>query len=391
MRICHIITRLIIGGAQENTLLSCEGLHARGHEVVLMVGPETGPEGSLIDEARRHGYQVRVIDNLRRAVSPVRDYRALRELREALRDVRPEIVHTHSSKAGVLGRIAARDTGVPVIIHTIHGSSFNRTQSPPVRWLYASLERYCAEFTDRIVSVADAMSAQAIAAGVAPPEKFTTVYSGTRTEWFDPSRYDRAAVRASWGVSPQDVVAGTVARLFRNKGYEQLIPAMRRAVDACPSLRFVWVGDGAQRAEYEAELSRLGLRDRVHLTGLVPPGQVATMLAGMDLLVHASQWEGLPRAAVQALLMQVPVVSFDIDGAPEVVRPGETGELVPLNDTVGLAAAMIRLAQDAAMRQRYGAAGRLLCLERFDATRMVEQLELIYREVLREKGLPAGA
>lgn len=387
MNICHIITRLIIGGAQENTLLTCQGLHERGHRVTLITGPEAGPEGSLLAEARSGGYQVEVIASLRRAVRPFTDLRARRDLCRILTAIRPTIVHTHSSKAGVLGRLAARDANVPAIVHTIHGLSFNRTQPAPVRMLYRGLERYCARFTDRLVSVANAMSAQAVAAAVAGPEKFTTVYSGMRTELFSPELYDRQAIRQSWGVGQEDVVIGTIARLFRNKGYEQLIPAMAAAARENPRLRFVWVGGGAQRDEYVRELEARGLLGRVVLTGLVAPERVPQMLAGMDLLVHASQWEGLPRAAVQALLMRVPVISFDIDGAPEVVIPGRTGMLAPLNDVSGLAKAILELADRPDRRARFGQAGRELCLRRFDWRVMVEQLERLYLDLARPHGL----
>jgi len=152
------------------------------------------------------------------------------------------------------------------------------------------------------------------------------------------------------------------------------------------ALRFVWVGDGAQRSEYVTQLERLGIRSRVHLTGLVAPQEVARMLAGMDALVHASQWEGLPRAAVQALLMSKPVISFDIDGAPEVVLPGQTGLLVPLNDTFGLGRAIVELAQDADLRGRMGRAGRELCLRRFDHNRMIEDIEALYKKLADRRG-----
>ncbi len=378
MTICHVITRMIIGGAQENTHLSCAGLHERGHRVVLVTGPEAGPEGSLLDTARAAGYEVCILPSLTRAVRPVGDCRAWRDLTALFRQLQPQVVHTHSSKAGIVGRLAARSARVPVIVHTIHGMSFNRTQRWPVRTLYRLLETYCARFTDHLVTVADGLGEQAVAAGLAPPDKVSTIYSGMRTDWFDPGRGDRAAIRRSWGVGETDVVVGTIARLFRNKGYEQLIPAMAQAVREDPRLRFVWVGDGAQRAEYEAQLERLGIRSRVHLTGLIPPAAVPEVLAGIDLLVHASQWEGLPRAAVQSLLMQRPVVSFDIDGAPEVVIHERTGLLVRLNDIGGLAAAMLRLVGDAGERERMGRAGRELCLARFDVQRMVAALEALY-------------
>ena len=381
MNISHVITRLIIGGAQENTLLTCRGLHERGHRVTLLVGPDTGPEGSLIERARADGYEIRIIPSLHRAIQPWADFRARRELRAAFRELRPDVVHTHSSKAGILGRQAAADADVPVVIHSIHGMSFNRTQRRPVQTLYRWLERRAARQTDHFITVADALSTQAVEASIADASKFTTIYSGMQTEWYDPGRYDRAAVRRQWGFDEDHVVVASVARLFRNKGYEQLIPAMAEAVRQSPNLRFVWIGDGADRSTYERQLDTLGIRSHVHLAGLVEPRRVAELLAGADLLVHASQWEGLPRAAVQSLLMKVPVISFDIDGAPEVVVPDETGCLVPLNDLPALTAAIVELAKDESLRTRLGKRGRERCLQQFDHNVMVDHIESLYQRL----------
>lgn len=383
MNICHIITRLIVGGAQENTILTCRGLHERGHRVTLITGPEAGPEGQLLAEARATGYRVVVLQSMRRAVNPLADYGAYDELAEMLFEMKPDIVHTHSSKAGIIGRFAARRARVPCIIHTIHGMSFNRTQGWMEQAAYRFLERRAAGVSHRLITVADAMIDQAVDASIAPREKFRTVYSGMETDWFSPELYDRDAIRQSWGFEPQHVVVGAIARLFRNKGYEKLIPAMADASARCPELRFVWVGDGAHRTEYEEELSFRGLRDKTHLTGLVAPAEVARMAAGMDILVHASQWEGLPRAAVQALLMKVPVISFNIDGAPEVVIPDQTGILVELNDLPRLSDAMVELANDPQRRRSFGESGRQTCIQQFDWRYMVQQLEAIYREHVR--------
>lgn len=378
MRICHVITRLIIGGAQENTILTCEGLRSRGHDVLLLAGPETGPEGSLWERARAGGYEARVVDSLRRAVRPARDFRALGDLRRAFRDWRPDVVHTHSSKAGILGRLAAEQANAPTIVHTIHGMSFNRTQPATTRALYHRLERWCGGKTHGIIGVADAMIAQAREAGIVRDAATATIYSGMEVEQFDPDAIDRDATRRAWGAGPGDFVIGTVARLFANKGYEQLLASMRDIVAAVPNARFVWIGDGASRAEYLAAVEQLGLSDRLHLTGLVPPSDVPQLVAGMDVLVHLSQWEGLPRAVVQALLMRVPAVTWNTDGAPEVVRTDETGVVVSLNDTRQLVAAIARLAGDPALRQRMGAQGRAAVLERFDYRVMVERIEAFY-------------
>jgi len=381
MKICHVITRLIVGGAQENTILSREGLAKAGHEVTLIAGPETGPEGSLWEQAGRTGGSLIRLDSLRRNPRPLLDWRCVRELTHIFRDGRFDVVHTHSSKAGVLGREAAHRAGVPVIVHTIHGMSFNRTQHWPVRWLYRAMERRSAKQTHAFVSVADAMTDQAVAAGLGPRDKFTTIYSGMRTEQYVPDEATRRAARQRWGFDEHAVVAGTIARLFRHKGYEELIAAMPLAVARVPGLGFVWVGDGTDRQRYVAELAKIGLRDRVHLTGLVRPEEIPQLVAGFDLVVHASRWEGLPRALVQGLLMGVPGVTFDNDGAPEVILDGVTGRLVPFGDIHALSSAIMELANSADLRHRLGHAGRRHCLERFSAERMVADLVRLYERL----------
>lgn len=378
MHICHVITRLIIGGAQENTILTCEGLHAKGHQVTLISGPTAGAEGSLVERARQGGYNFFELPELIRNINPWMDARARRELAAEFRDRRPDIVHTHSSKAGILGRFAAFDARVPRIVHTIHGMSFNRTQPWFVRRGYEWLERRAARRTHALVAVADAMIEQTVAAGVCRRDKMRTIYSGMEIERFTPKRFERAAVRARWKVGPDEIVIGSVARLFRRKGYEKLIPIMAAAAARDPRLRFVWIGDGAQRAEYEAELRKHGLDQRTHLVGLVAPEAVAEHLAGMDVLAHASEWEGLPRVVVQAALMQVPAVAFAIDGTPEVVIDGQTGFVVALDDHDAFVDRLLALAADGALRRRLGDAGRDYCRDRFDWHRMVDELERLY-------------
>jgi glycosyltransferase involved in cell wall biosynthesis len=380
MRICHIITRLIVGGAQENTILTCRGLVDKGHDVTLIAGPETGPEGSLWEMARACGCELIELDAMRRTISPGLDWRAMTEMQKLFERISPDIVHTHSSKAGILGRRAAYRAKIPCIIHTIHGMSFNRTQAWSSRTIYRLLEQYAATHTTHFVTVADAMIDQAVEAGIASREKFTTIRSGLETERFAPDRDVRAKWRSRWGVKDDDIVIGTIARLFENKGYEEILRAMPSAVTKCDRLRFVWVGDGAHRSRYERKLNELGLLHRVVFTGLLPPEEVGPIINGFDLLLHASKWEGLPRAMVQALLVEKPVVSFDNDGAPEVVDE-QTGVLVPLGDVDGLVSGIVRLAADAALREKLGKTGRQRCLEAFDWHTMVDQLETLYEKL----------
>ncbi|NOX57523.1 MAG: glycosyltransferase family 4 protein [Planctomycetes bacterium] len=382
MKIAHVITRLIIGGAQENTILTCAGLMERGHEVTLIAGPETGPEGSLWPRAEASCNHLIKLDSMKRSVKPLTDWKCARDLRRIFERESFDIVHTHSSKAGIIARYAAHRARVAKVVHTIHGMSFNRTQSAITQRLYAALERRAACWTDAFVCVADAMTEQAVNARIAPRSRFTTIRSGMETAKFQKNEADRKRVRESWGVPDDAILVGTVARLFRNKGYEHLLEAMPAIVKACENARFVWVGDGANRSEYESILARLGLRDRVTFTGLVAPDDVPHLLNGMDVLVHASQWEGLPRVLVQAALVELPCVSFDNDGAPEAIRDGETGYLVRLGDSRLLAERVGELCRDAELRRSMGTAARAHCVERFDAEKMVTHICRLYEELL---------
>ncbi len=387
MRICHVITRLIIGGAQENTVLTCRGLVERNHDVLLAAGAETGPEGSLWPQAHASGAELVQLEHMQRAVELSEDRKAVGELVELFRDWAPDVVHTHSSKAGIIGRKAAARAGVPIVVHTIHGMSFNRTQPAPVRWLYRALEKVAARRTHRIVCVADAMTNQALAARLAPKDRFVTIRSGMDTDQFRPDPHMRAQVRTGWGVGESGLVIGTVARLFDNKGYDEIIQAMPAIVRAAPRAKFIWIGHGPHRERYAKRLDKLGLRDRVTFVGLVPPDEVARLINSFDILLHASRWEGLPRAVVQALLTEVPVVSFDNDGASEVVINDETGVCVPYGDVARLAEGVALLASDPKRRAELGRNGRERCLSDFDWRTMVDRLDALYAKLAVERGL----
>src|SRR2546421_4083952 len=223
MRIVHIITRLIVGGAQENTLISCEGQNRGGHEVTLITGPAIGPEGSLMERAAAGGYRVEVVDQMRRAILPGKDYSTYRWLVKRLREIAPDVVHTHSSKAGIIGRYAAKKAGVPAVIHTVHGLAFTASTSAVVNEFYKFLERKAAPLTTRIVTVADAMKEQSLAAKIGRPEQYVTVYSGMETQPFLDPAEAREEVRRNLGLAPEHVAVGTIARLFHMKGHDDLL------------------------------------------------------------------------------------------------------------------------------------------------------------------------
>ncbi|MFW6162015.1 MAG: glycosyltransferase family 4 protein [Planctomycetota bacterium] len=383
IRVAHVITRMILGGAQENTLLTCRGLHEHpDYEVQLITGPAIGPEGELLSEAERLGIPVTLVPPLRRAIHPWRDLQAALALRRLLRDDKPDVVHTHSTKAGILGRWAARKAGVRVVVHTIHGLAFH----PYERWwrnrLYVVAERRAARWTDQFISVADAMTRQAQAAGVGRDRPFETVYSGMEVERFLDANQHRDAMRRELGFGPEHVVVGKVARLFALKGYGYVLEAAARLLAAHPEVRFLFVGDGILRPRLEAQAERLGIRDRIVFAGLVPASAVPRYIAAMDALVHASLREGLARVLPQALLAGKPVVSFAVDGAPEVVIPGETGYLVPPKSVDGLVEALADIIEHPDQAAALAARGRALCRDRFPWRKMVAALDRIYRRLL---------
>jgi glycosyltransferase involved in cell wall biosynthesis len=378
----HVITRLIVGGAQENTLLTVDDLHHVYHDdVTLITGPAEGPEGDLFEQAARRGLKVLVFPELVRAVRPAVDFRAYRRLRAAFRRLRPEVVHTHSSKAGILGRGAAWRENVPAIVHTIHGMPFGPFETPLKNRLYIALERWAARRAHAIVSVCDAMTSQALKAGVGRPEQFHTVYSGMDADAFLNPRRSREDVRAELGLNGDEVAFATVARLFELKGHDDIVQVARAVLEANPKVRFVWIGDGILRDRLIADLDRLGIRDSFILTGLVAPERIPELLSAVDAVIHPSLREGLARVLPQALLVGRPVISYDVDGAREVVLP-ETGVLLAPRDLEGLRQAILRLASDPSARAAMGQEGRRRFASQFRHETMTRELRSLYERLL---------
>lgn len=382
MFVAHIITRLIIGGAQENTLLTVEDqVRDYGDRVALITGPGLGPEGSLEERAHCSGAEMHVLPQFRRNIHPLRDWSSYRDLVTLLRNLKPDLVHTHASKAGILGRWAAAKVGIPAV-HTIHGASFHYGQSPAASWLYRQLERNAARSTARFISVAEAMTDQYVAAGIALRDRFVTISSGFDVEPFLTPLRDPVVVRNELGLRPEHVVIGKIARLFHLKGHEFLIAAAGAVAAQVPNVRFLLVGDGLLRSEFEQKISAAGLKDHFVFTGLVPPSRIPELIHAMDIVVHTSLWEGLARVLPQGLIAGKPVISYDVDGAREVVLPGETGFLLPPQSIEPLAQAMIELASDAELRARYGTAGRARFADQFRHQTMTRRIREVYAAVL---------
>jgi glycosyltransferase involved in cell wall biosynthesis len=337
-----------------------------------------------MERAASYGYRVEVVDAMRRAILPVKDYRTYRWLAGRFREIGPDIVHTHSSKAGIIGRWAAKKAGVSAVIHTIHGLAFTASTSRLVNGVYRMLERQTAPLTSRIVCVADAMRDQSLAAGVGRAEQYVTVYSGMETTPFVNPPVPREEVRRRLGLRDEHVVVGTIARLFHLKGHDDLLDIAPGLCRQFPQLRFLWVGDGILRQRFEERMTAMALRDRFILTGMVPPADVPQYTGAMDVLAHPSRREGLARALPQGALAGMPTITYDIDGAKEGTIDGVSGFVLPPFDKVRLSQAIEILLREPQRRRQMGAAGREFALRRFDAKVMVAALERVYAEALAE-------
>jgi len=369
-KVIHVITRLIAGGAQENTILSCQGLKDR-YDVLLVTGPPEGHEGSLIEDAAQRGIRTVVIPELVRPISPALDGAAFRRLLTLFDEEKPDIVHTHSSKAGIVGRAAAWFAGVPVIVHTNHGLPYYDFQTLRERTMFWSAEKIATSVTHKVVCVGEEMKRKSIAGRLGKPELFEVIHSGIEIERFVRAR----SVRAKLGIAESARVVGVVSRMAAHKGHRFLVEAAPKDV------HILFVGDGEQRATLEKQVADAGVQ--ATFVGHVPPEEVPNLIASMDVVVHPSLWEGLPRAAVQALLVGRPVVAFDCDGAREVVIDGVTGRLVPPKSLAGLRDAVEEILSKPDRGRSMGAAGRQRCIEEFEWRKCADKLDVVYREVLR--------
>lgn len=387
LKICHVITRMIVGGAQENTLLTIKGHLAAGHEVVLATGPSPGREGKLLENTGMPEFPIVEFPDMVRNISPWHDMRAYFALKKYFRQEKFDVVHTHSSKAGVIGRLAARAAGVPVVVHTVHGQAFHPYQSKLKNALYIFLERFSARRCDKIYAVAQAMIDQCVAAKVAPPEKYMVVYSGMDTANFAAVRREKE-LREKLGIPEDAFTVSTVARLFQQKGYEFVIPAAKKVIAAAPQVHFLLVGDGPMYNELKANLKAEKIDGNFHFAGLVPPCEVSRYIAQSELLWHLSLHEGLPRAVVQALATGIPAIGFALDGTPEVVLDGKTGYTTAPCDIDAVVKRTLELLRNDALRRQMGSAGQAMVLEQFDWQRMADILEKEYLELAAAK---AGA
>jgi glycosyltransferase involved in cell wall biosynthesis len=378
---------LILGGAQENTLINCDLLERRGHDVTLITGPAIGPEGDLYAEAKKHDYKLITIDPLIRQIHPANDFLSYIKIKKLLKELKPDIVHTHSAKAGIVGRLAAHSIKPrPLIIHGIHGLAFHPYQNDLINKFYIAVEKFTAKRTDHFICVADAMTNQALAAGIGEPEQFTTAYSAIEEDDFltPPSEEEKLNFRGKYNIAADAVVLVTIARLFMLKGHDYIIESAKTISKKFPNAVWLFVGDGNLTDTYKKQIAGLGLEEKFKFTGLITPKQIPLAIHSSDILVHCSLREGLARTLPQAMLCSKPVVSFDVDGAKEVVNPS-TGRLIEPKNIAQLTEACEELIADSNLRDTLGAAGLESVKQKFSPETMVEAIEAVYEKLMENR------
>jgi glycosyltransferase involved in cell wall biosynthesis len=389
LKIVHIITRLILGGAQENTLITCKALAERGHDVTLITGPAIGPEGELFNQTRGQKYKVITVKNMIRAINPAKDLLSYVEIKKLLKELTPDVVHTHSAKAGILGRFAAQSLkgkwaeNLPAVVHTIHGLAFHPYQGEMLNKFYIAVEKAAAKRTDFLISVADAMTEQALAAGIGKKGQFRTAYSAIDEDDFlkEIPQQEEAEFRRKYGIAEDAVVLVCIARLFMLKGHDYIIESAKELANKYPKAVWLFVGDGNLSDTYKAQVRSLGLEEKVKFTGLLPPSRIPLAIKSSDILVHCSLREGLARTLPQAMLCGRCAISFDVDGAREVVNQ-KTGRLLEPKNVEQLTNACAELIEDKDLRDRLGAAGRESVKEKFAPDTMVDVIEEVYKKLV---------
>ncbi len=375
----RVIARLNVGGPAIHVIRLTERLGPPRFESALVCG-QIGPhEGDMSYLARAHGVRPIVIPALGREIAPLRDLSTLWRLWRLMRAYRPHVVHTHTAKAGFVGRVAARLAGVPVVVHTFHGHVFHGYFGPVKTRLFIFLERFCARLSDRVLTVSDRLKEELTGYGIAPADRITVIPLGLDLAPFATTPRRAGALRRELGLSDATPLVGIVGRLVPIKNHRLFLEA---ATQVNAAAHFVIVGDGECRADLEARAQALGLAERVHFLGWRDADRLPAIYSDLDTLVISSDNEGTPVSIIEAMAAGAPVVSTAVGGVSDLIDDGRTGVLVPPGDAPALADAMNRLLHEPARAQALAETARPPALARFGIDRLAEDLAGLYLELL---------
>jgi glycosyltransferase involved in cell wall biosynthesis len=389
VKVLRVIARLNMGGPALHVAYLSAGLRARGYETTLVAGSLARGEGSMSHVADELGVPIVALPDLHREISPLRDLRAAFRLASLIRRVRPEILHTHTAKAGAIGRVAAllsTDARPPIVVHTFHGHVLRGYFDPLRTDVFRRLERSLARSATALVAVSPEVRDDLVALGVAPRGKFAVIRLGIELEERVGGGADgRLETRRLLGIPPDRFTVGWIGRMTGVKRADDVLLALRslreRGVDACLCM----VGDGPDRDDVEERAHELGIVRNCFFLGY--QDEVAPFYAALDTLILSSGNEGTPVSAIEALASGRPVVATRVGGVPDVVRDGEDGFLVEPGDVEAMADRLALLAADAVLRRRMGEAGRARVLPRYSVDRLLDDVDLLYRSLLEAEGL----
>jgi glycosyltransferase involved in cell wall biosynthesis len=383
------ITRLIVGGAQETVIETCAFINQDRFATQIIAGQQTGPEGELISEVHNKGIPLTIVPEIVREVNPVKDLIATLKLVKIFKREQPHIVHTHSSKTGIIGRWAARIARVPVIVHTVHGWAHHPYQKAFVLGMYIFLERTTVPFTDRLIAVSTLNVEKGLKDRIGTRDRYTVIHSCINIEQFSCTSTDSALLKKSLGLNASGPVVGTVSRLSQQKNPLDFVKMAALVKKQIPEAQFLFVGDGPLRADTEALIRELNLQKDIVLAGLRK--DVPDLLRCMDIFTLTSLWEGLPRVIPQAMVARLPVVANNIDGNAEIIQDGINGFLINPGDTAGMADRVVQLLKNQELKNRISEKGHETALKEFSLHDMVKKIAALYEELLSIKGVRVGS
>jgi glycosyltransferase involved in cell wall biosynthesis len=377
-RILHVHVLPVITGSGINTFLTMQGLaHAYHMEMAC------APGGPLVDLCEKNGIPVRPIHHFVSEMNPQKDVYALWQLYRLLKHEKYDCIHTHNSKGGFIGRLAARLAGGVPVIHGVHGYAFHEAESWPRRALFFMLEYLARNWSARVICISQPLVDLWVDKKLAPPEKIRKIYSGIHVAEFN-NTANREEMRKKMGIGPDEIVIGQVSKLWHGKGHVDIIEAARAVFSAVPRAKIVFIGDGPLKRELEERIARDNLREKILLLG--HRDDVPAVTAALDIAVLASYYEGMGRVLLEAMAAGVPVVANRVGGIVELVIHNETGLLVEPHDVNQLADAITILARDTGLRLRMGEKGRQRVTDTFSAETMIAALDRLYQEVCTEYG-----
>jgi glycosyltransferase involved in cell wall biosynthesis len=386
IRVVRLFSRLNIGGPSVHVILLTAGLSARGYRTRLVVGQEQAQEGNLLDLAAERGVLCERLDALGREIRVISDIRALYGLYRIIREFEPSVVHTHAAKAGLLGRVAARLAGVPVVVHTYHGHVLRGYFGPAKTAFFRALEALLGPFSDALIAVSEAVKQDLVSLSVARADHIRVVPLGLDLERFT-RELPRGGVRAAPGFSAEAPLVGMVGRLVPIKDVPTFLRAARLVHAARPDARFALVGDGEERRTLEGLCAELGLAPFVSFQGW--RRDMEAVYGDLDVVVNSSRNEGTPVALIEALASARAVVATRVGGTPDLLAEGAFGTLVPAQDPEALAAAILTALADPSAASQRALRGRTHVLARHGAGRLVDDIDRLYRELLAAKGVAA--